>query len=150
MLFVGCSPSGVDSFMCETCFCFLCLSPLSTRVLQLSGFYNCSWINYTAIVHLLVPFSFFCWRFITTCILEHHGGCKQSIFHTAHLWPEMSYVRFTYDKYHVNMCSGARDWSQDSDFVWIFMNRPSLSFNKNFIICEAHPHSVRTTIRRKL
>lgn len=59
VLFVDClSPSGVDSFMCETCFCFLCLSPLSTRALQLSGFYNCSWINDTAIVHLFRLFFF--------------------------------------------------------------------------------------------
>lgn len=112
---------------------------------QLSGLYNCSWINDAAIVHLLVP-CFFCWRFMTTCILKHHGGCKQSIFHAAHLWPEMSCVQNTV----WNMCSSARDWSQDSDFLWIFMNRPSLNFNKNLVICKAHSHSVTKTISRKL
>lgn len=117
---------------------------------RLSGLYNCSWINEAAIVHLLVLlFCLFvcsCWRFITTRILKHHGGCDQLIFHTAYLWPEMSCAQNTV----WNMCCGARSWAKDRDFLWIFMNRRSLNFNKHLKICKTHSHSVTKTTSRKL
>lgn len=122
----------------------LCTSREHASV-QLSGLYNCSWINDAAIVHLLLLF--FLSAEYSLLHAEHHRECNQSIFHTAHLWPEMSCMQNT--MWNIVAVHGTELRTVTfCEYLW----RHSLNSlnNKHLKICKTHFHSVTTTKSRKL